>query len=285
VFAGADVQAPESVFFSARELRVPPAQRQIFDPRVNRLRLHTWRNAQPALGASSTSADLVSPDGLVEADADALRDLVRNGVLRQLLIAERLNPLTGREAGRNPNKRQLLRLLSGPAAAESIEDRVVGTWVVRVHWQAEDALRADYSFTTFCSEAPGAPSVAIEDVSMFFGNLVLVHHGRPMAVDFHEPGTVLAADTDDRKHRHYQRLDRTGDGLDWTLATLPEGPLAYLATPPDGETPARSTLVVEVERAGVGVDPWDEVESLVQSTSSPEAGDHFMVETLHGGDR
>jgi hypothetical protein len=279
VFAGADVQAPESIFFSTRELRLPPAQRRLFDPRVNRLRLHTWRNAQPALSAGSTSADLVTPEGLGEADANALRNLVRNGLLRQLLIAERLNPLTGREAGRNPGKRQLLRLLSGDAAAESIEDRVVGTWVVRVHWQAEDALRADYSFTTFCTESPGAPAVAVEDVSMFFGNLVPVHHGRPMAVDFHEPGTELPADIDARKHRYYERLDRAGDGLDWTLAALPEGPLAYLATPPDGETPARSTLVVEVEAAGVGVDPWDEVESLVHSKSSPEDGDHFMVET------
>jgi hypothetical protein len=280
VYSGADAQAPESVHFATHELRVPVEERQRFDPRVNRLRLHTWRNAQPALGTGSTSADLVPPGGLAsQADADALRDLVRNGLLRQLLIAERLNPLTGQVAGRNAAKRQVLRLRTGADAAESIEDRIVGTWVVRINWQVEDRLRFDYSFTTFCSTTPAAPPVAVEDVSMFFGNLVTVHEGRPMAVDFHEAGAVLPADTGTLAHRTYERLDRRGDGRDWVLAVLPEGPLAYLSTPPDGETPARSTLLVDVETPGVGTDPWDEVESLVHSDNSAENGDHFMVET------
>jgi hypothetical protein len=284
VFAGIDPQSPEAVHFASHELRLPIEQRQRFDPLVNQLRLHTWGNAQPALAAGSTTADLVPPDGLAtKADADALCNLIRGGLLRQLLIAERLNPFTGRTAGRNPTRRQLLRLLTGEEAAESIEDRIVGTWLVRAHWLAEDALRFDYSFTTFYSETADAPAVPFEDVSMFFGNLVPVHQGLPLAVDFHDASAALPTDSDTLVHRHYQRLDRNADGRDWVLAALPEGPLAYLPTPVDGETPARSTLIVEVSAPAAGNSAWDEVESLVHSGDSSEEGDHFMVETDERG--
>ena len=269
--------ADESIFFASREHWLPEAQRQRFDPLVNRLRLHTWLSAQPALRAGSTSADVVPVvAGAGQAEADALRDLVRGGLLRQILIAEQLNPLTGREPGRNRAKRQLLRLragASGAFAAQTIHDPLSGTFLVRLHWQGEDALRHDYSFTTFCNGTP------VEDVSLFFGNLVPVHEGRPMAVFFHEPGTDLPPDAAEVKQRHFERLDRYGSGFDWVLAALPEGPLAYLPTPTGGEVPARSTLHVEVTLPGGGTDAWDEVESLVHSDDSPEQGDHFMVET------
>src|SRR5262245_59334772 len=150
-WTGADAPLPESVFFTSRERRAAVAARVRFDPLVNRLRLHTWRNAQPALRAGSTNADLVPLlPGAAQAEADALRDIVRSGALPRLLIAEQLNPLTGRLAGRNARKRQLLQLLSGAHAAETIHDPVTNTWLVRVSWRDEDQLRFDYSFTTFC---------------------------------------------------------------------------------------------------------------------------------------
>lgn len=274
VWTGLETPAPESIFFTTRQRRLPVAARQRFDPLVNRLRLHTWRNAQPALRAGSTSADVV-PDvgGAGQAEADALRDLVRSGQLRELLIVERLNPLTGRIPGRDPRKRQLLRLASGDDAAETIYDPVTNTFLVRLRWRDEDQLRADYSFTTFCGGTP------FENVSVFHGNLVPVHEGRPMTVHFSEPGTALPSDEPEVKHRTFTRLDRYADGRDWVLCELPEGPLAYLPTPPNGEVPARSTLHVEVELPGGGIDRWDEVESLVHSDESAEQGDHFMVET------
>jgi hypothetical protein len=110
-WTGAGEPTPDSIFFSSRERRLPAAQKQRFDPLVNRLLLHTWRNAQPALRAGSTSADVV-PDvpGAGQPEADALRDLIRSGQLRQILIAERLNPLTGRVPGRDARKRQLLQV-------------------------------------------------------------------------------------------------------------------------------------------------------------------------------
>jgi hypothetical protein len=280
-WTGADTPLPESVFFSSRERRAAASARVRFDPLVNRLRLHTWRNAQPALRAGSNSADLVPlVPGAAQAEADALRDIVRSGALPRLLIAEQLNPLTGRLAGRNARKRQLLQLLSGPHAAETIHDPVTNTWLARVSWRDEDQLRFDYSFTTFCGGLP------VEDVSLFFGNLVPIYEGRPMAVHFHEAGAALPADAPEDKHRTYERLDRYADGADpsalprdWVLAALPEGPLAYVETPTGGEVPARSTLHVEVEPPGGPRSVWLEVESLVHSDETADQGNHFMVET------
>jgi hypothetical protein len=279
-WTGAEQPLAESVFFASREHRLPAAQRQRLDPLVNALRLHTWREAQPALRAGSTGADVVpvpaGGGGGGQAEADALRDLVRSGGLRQLLIAERLNPLTGLPNGRNPRKRQLLRLRAGavgPFAAQTVFDPLTNVFLVRLHWDPRDALRQDYSFTSFCNGVPTA------DISMFHGNLVPVYEGRPMAAVFHEPGADLPADTAEVKQRHFTRLDRYGTGFDWALAALPEGPLAYLPTPVGGEVPARSTLHVEVTVPAGGTDAWDEVESLVHSDASAEQGDHFMVET------
>jgi hypothetical protein len=285
VWTGEEPPEDDAVFFASRQQRLEPAQRQRLDPLLNRLRLHTWRNAHPALAAGSTSADIAPPSGLAsQADADVLRDLVRNGLWRETLIVEMLNPLTGAQPGRRRAKRQLLRLLPGSdvdrGAAESIFDPVTSTWMVRVHWRDEDALHFDYSFTTFC---PGPPPTTVEDVSIFYGNLVPVHEGKPVEAHFYEPGSLLPTETEDVKHRFYERMNRFGDGRDWVLAKLPDvGPLAYL--PPrsgatSGEEPARSTSWLEVEPPGAARETWDEVESLVHSDDSAENGDHYMVET------
>jgi len=274
-WTGMDPPLPESVFFATREHRLDAAERQRFDPLVNELHLHTWRDARPALRAGSTGADLTVPGGGA-AEATALRDLVRSGALPQLLLVEALNPLTGQVPGRNPAKRQLLRLVagaSGPLAAQTLHDPVTNSTVVRLNWRDEDALRFDYSFTTFCNGTP------VHDVSLFHGNLVPVHEGRPMTVFFREPGAALPSDTDTVKQRWFARMDRFGNAKDWTLAALPEGPLAYLPTPTGGEVPARSTLHVEVTPPAAPTDTWDEVGSLVHSDDSAEQGDHFMVET------
>ena len=206
-------------------------QRQRFDPLVNRLRLHTWRDAQPALRAGSTSADVVPvvAGRRAQPEADALRDLVRNGAAAA--DADR------RAAESADRPRARTQSAQAPAAAaalgatgrrrKTIHDPVTNTWLVRLHWRDEDALRFDYSFTTFCGGTADRRTSRV-----FYGNLVPVHEGRPMAVHFHEPGHRSCRRHRDRvKHRYFERLDRYGDGLDWVLAALPEGPLAYLPTP------------------------------------------------------
>lgn len=287
-WTGADPPLDDAVFFASRQQGLPAAQRQRFDPRLNRLRLYTWGNAQPALAAGSTGADLV-PAGpaLAQADAEALRDLVRSGQWREILVAEILNPLTGLPAGRRRTRRQLLRLLPGsdPArgGAEAVFDPLANAWLLRVHWREDDALRFDASFTTFCA---GPPAHVVEDVSVFFGNLLPVYEGLPRALHFHEPGSVLPPAMPGIDHRHFSRLDRHGIGRDWVLAALPDDAvLAWL--PPQGipgqtapgELPGRSTLEVTIVPPGGAREAWVEVESLVHSDDSAENGAHFAVET------
>lgn len=273
VWTGQESPTPDAVFFASRETRLSWDERQLLDPLLNTLRLHTWSGARPALPAGSTSADLV-PDvpGGGQAEADRLRDLIQAGRVRRLLVQEHLNPITGRMPGRDPRKRQLLRLKTGPGAAQTIHDPVEDVWLVRVGWEEEDRLRFDYCFTTFC------PAGAVERVSLFHGNLLKVHQGLPVKTHFYEPGTQLPLDSELEQHRHYERLFRYEEPKG-VLCPLPFQPLAYLPTPPGGEVAPRSTLHVEVESPGAAGDVWDEVISLVHSDDSEEEGDHFAVET------
>ena len=244
-------------------------------PGFNGFHLHDWSGAHPALPRGATSADIVSaptptaPGGLIT--ATALRDAISEGRLSRILIEERLNPLTGRAPGRNPAKRQVLRLITDPAPVV-VHDPVAGVDVVRLHWHAEDALREDYSFTTIC------PDGTVSNISAFRGNLIEVHQGLPVDVHYHERGTELPVETPGVYHRHFTRPERYGEELG-AICELPVGPLAYLPTPRGGEVPARSTLSVEVEEAGGAGNIWDERPDLVFSDDSSEEGDHFVVET------
>jgi len=273
VWTGQDPPLPDAVFFASRETRLAPASQQLLDPLLNALRLHTWSDAQPALRAGSTSADIV-PDvpGGAKPEADRLSALIQAGTLRYLLVQEHINPLTGRVPGRDPRKRQLLRLKTGPGAALTIHDPLEDVWLVRVQWEDQDQLRFDYSFTTFCLGGK------VERVSLFHGNLLRMHHGVPVKTHFYEPGTELPLDSDREKHRHYERLFRYEEAKG-VLCSLPFWPLAYLPTPTGGEVAPQSTLHVTVGQAGGAVSEWTEVISLVHSDDSDEQGNHFAVET------
>jgi hypothetical protein len=244
---------------------------------VDRLGLYTWSDAIPSLEAGSTTADLKiigPPDDLVT--ATVIQDLIRTGTIKRLLIQEYLNPVTGTVNGRDPKKRQLLRLITGPPkpgdpndkAAQAIVDPLTGKGLVRVHWRKEDKLLSNYCFTVNC---PGR----VEDVSLFHGNLLEVFHGRPTrtAVVFKEPDAQLAPSP--AIEFHYEPT-RWG-----TICRLPQtkSPLAYRSTEPGGDVAPISTLKVSV--APGGTEPWQEVPSLVHS----EAGDnHFVVETDENGE-
>lgn len=260
----------EWVYFATRERRLPAVQKTRFDPLWNALRLHTWSDARPALAAGATSADVVADiPGVGQPEAEALRDRINDGSLQRLLIEEKLNPLTGRDAGRDPRKRQWLRL---KPTASALHDPLTGAWVTRLEWDVADALRFDYSFTTWCANA------AVENVSLFHGNLVRVHQGLPVSAHFYEPGTELPLDAADVKHRHYRRWSLYGEERG-ALCELPLTPLAYLPTPVGGEVAPVSTLHVEVSEPGaIASDTWDEVISLVHSDDSAEEGDHLVVE-------
>jgi Baseplate J-like protein len=265
VWAGnKDINATSAVLFMTRD-------RAEFDPLFNQMGLYTWGNAIPALAAGSTMADLQllekdSNNQLVpivnQADAIKLQNSIRSGKVKYLLIQERLNPLTGQAVGRNPNKRQLLKLLPGELGATVKQDPLTESWFVRVQWEEQDKLQFNYCFTVDCQ------NVKRENVSLFHGNLIEVYHGRPRNIEFKEPGTLLRAN-----QYYYQRTKRWG-----TLCQLPPETLAYKATPVGGEVPPQSTLEVEVIVDGVS-DRHEEAIDLIHSDDSAEAGDRFIVET------
>jgi hypothetical protein len=236
---------------------------------LNELALYHWDGLVTALEAGATEADLRLPaslDPTSEADADLLRDLFRAGTAPHLLIQERLNPETGTVNGRDIHGRQILRLLEGFAAAESMQDPLAGDWFVRVHWREEDKLKRRYCFLSQCSGQP-----LEERVSLFHGNLVRIAHGRPHRSRFLPPGAILAGADDSAfiatGEAHFE-LTKWG-----VICVLPHTPLAYRKTPPGGETPPQSTLTVTVSGFA---DPWEEQSDLIESEADDE---HFMVET------
>jgi hypothetical protein len=278
VWSGYPTQDADSIVFLPRE-------RQRVHQLVNRMGLYTWSDAIPSLAAGDTTADLtffhdeVTP-ATDEASARVVQDLIRSGVIPRLLVQEHLNPATGTGNGRNPRRRQLLQLLPGDDGAEAMFDPTTGpaasaTWFVRVRWEARDQLQSNYCFTVDC---PGTGKV--ENVSLFHGNLVQVHHGRLLTAIFKERGSVLAGPTES----YYARVGRWNPRDDtlgkWgTICALPDHPLAYRKTEPGGDVAAHSTLAVRVQQPGGGVDLWDEVPSFIHSDASDENGDHFVVET------
>jgi len=271
---GADTEGGTAIF-ATRQARLDPAARDQLAPELNRFELHSWSGAEPALRAGAVQADIVpapapgAPGGLMT--ALELADAVNDGTLKRLLIAEELNPRTGREAGHDPRAQQILLL---ERDAEVIPDPLVGRDVVRVHWREEDELRRDYAFTTLC---PGGP---IENVSAFFGNLVKLHHGQPVVAHFYESGADLPEDDYPVMHRHSTQ-QVLYDETRAVICDLPHlmSPLAYLPFVSGGQVAPRSTLRVTVEEPGGAIDTWDEVISLVASDDSAENGVHFMVET------
>lgn len=255
---------PEAVFFVAPP-GLPERPSYTPHPALNAAALYTWSDGIPALAEGSTSADLAMGSVAI---ADQVAALIRTGVTTHLLIEEVLNPRTGLAGGRDPSKRQLLRLLPGSDGAASLIDPVTGAPYVRVRWRDEDWLRDRYCFVVDCR------GTQVDAVSVFRGNLVPARHGRPETAVFHAPDDPLPVVSPPGEiHLHYD----TGPAGE-ALCPLPSRFLAYRQTPAGGETPPRSTA-----RVLVGTDPWDEMPWLVFSTDAAEGGDHFVVDTDEEG--
>lgn len=267
-----DKDVPTSSVFMTRE-------EQHMDPLLNEMGLYTWSDSIPSLAAGSITADLKLTDSVNpstgKGSAEKVRDLINNGTIIHLLIQEWLNPETGEKSGRNPDKRQLLKLLPN---AEAKDDPLTGAWFVRVRWEEDKELKSNYCFTVNCS----APKNKVENVSLFHGNLVEVYHGSPKDLVFKEPGTLLIPSN----QFHYEQTgwidEKAGKKIErWgTICRLPEGPLAYKVSEPGGEEPPESTLEVEVVPSGGGVKTWNEKINLIHSD---EQSEHFLVETDEEG--
>jgi hypothetical protein len=281
-WTGGEAVDTSSVVFMSKE-------KQHLHHLLNHMGLYTWEHSIPALEAGSITADLqITPD-CYQTDAEAVRDMIRDGEVKYLLIQEALNPATGKPGGTDPDKRQILKLLPGDEGAEALEDPVTNKWFVRVRWEEKDKLKKNYCFTVDCFENK------VENISFFNGNLVRIYSGRPVGMPvsptvnmpkkiiFREPGSHMNNKADEREY-YYERTENEKWG---TLCRLPdEHLLAYKNTLPGGDIPPRSTLHVEVEEEKEGSiikDTWEEVISLVHSDDSAERGDHFVVETDEQG--
>lgn len=236
---------------------------------LNTVQLYTWGGAVTALDAGSTDADLALPAPLnagAKADADTLRDLLRSEDFPHLVLQAHLNPETGTVNGVDKTARQLLTLLEGNQAADSLFDPLAGQWFVRVRWRSEDRLRRRYCFITRLTGQP-----PVEGLCAFHGNLVHANHGRPHRSVFRPPGVELGVGDDSP----FRKLDEAHyEPTPWgVLCPLPEGPLAYRNTAPGGDTPTRTTLTVTV--SGIA-GAWTERNDLIES----QAGDEdYIVET------
>jgi hypothetical protein len=268
---------------------------QVVHQYLNSMALYSWPSTSGSdtittLKAGSTRADLklyrrlyaydsIAPIEITtQAAANEIRDLIRTGRVRQLLIEEHLNPKTGFQPGRNPAKRQRLRLI--PSGAESVHDPITNEWMVRVRWDKRDALQHDYCFHVDCpANEPGLAQGEVEFVSLFHGNLIEVFHGLQQTTIFREEGEELSDNPLAPLEFHYERT-RFGEAARWgVISRLPEVALAYMQTKPGGLVPPVSTLKVDVLAPGAAVDTWDEVPNFIHSDDSSENGDHFVVET------
>ena len=105
-----------------------------------------------------------------------------------LLFAERISPRTGLEEDADPQKRHAVRL----TAADYSWDSLTETLLVEIAWCPEDAL----PFPLCLSSTTQAPQCeAISRVSVTFGNIVAVDHGRSVEDEL-EP--VATAEVDER---------------------------------------------------------------------------------------
>jgi hypothetical protein len=206
---------------------------------LNDIELYTWDDAVPALAAGDTGADLAFAT-IAEADAYVVQ--VASQTTPRLVIEEARDPESGNPAGRDPNKRQVLRL-TGAVRVSDPQNAALG--IVRVTWENDDALRGDYCFTE--PAKPGHPK--LERVTLFHGNLALATSGAVVS------DTLVPVPT------HWGTV----------CALPPKWPLLYRATARDGATPTRSTLEVFVDD-----EPWSETISLVHSEPTDT---HFAVET------
>ncbi len=256
---------------------------------LNNMGLYTWSDTITSLKAGCTRADiklydklyLHSPDAPIEiitkAAAKEIQDLIRHGNIKHFVIEEHLNPETGLLAGRDPSKRQLLKLISGEDTNQSalaMEDPITGEWFVRIHWEKADALHRDYCFKVHCPSGNSGTGIgAVNNISLFHGNLIEIFHGREKTVLFKDENVLLGNDPNKSYEFHYERT-RWG-----ALCHIPDTFLAYRNTDPGGDVAPLSTINLTVEFLSGPSDPWNEVPSLIHSDNSGEGGDHFVVET------
>ncbi|MEQ9498475.1 MAG: baseplate J/gp47 family protein [Deltaproteobacteria bacterium] len=239
-------------------------------PAANAMRIHRWSDAVRGLEAGSTEADLALPS---QPDAIAVRDRIRAGTLRHLVVREWRSSETGTIAAANPEKRQRLRLIADHPRMRVFQDPLdTSVWILRVVWRDEDRLKHRYAL--FIQR--GSP----DEITLMHGNVVLAYQGAQTEVTFRPPGARL--DPDDRAAgRFFRSYSRSGSAV---RAPLPrDRPVLYRVT--EATRPAETSLGLVAdpdqrpfaeEHGPAGVRRFEEVIDLVHSDDNDR---HFRVET------
>lgn len=202
----------------------------------NALMIHTWDDALCCLGIGTREAFLYGISGTGAAQTALLPELKAGDFV---LLEEVLSPVTGAAADRNPNNRQVVRLVSAVSHPDLAFTNAVPNGVLtprtnpafpplpllHVVWQDSDAL-------TFplCLSAQTATGAPIAPVSMARGNVTPADHGRTVTLDS-ATGAVALPDP--------------GSGR-WPLPSLsvPRAPLTFQAMPAAPEYDAAGRLLM-----------------------------------------
>ncbi len=202
----------------------------------NRIAFYDWGRADCCLPRGATEA--VLRDGWAGAEGEArLLDLRVGDVV---ILREVVGARSGVEADADPQHAWPVRLVRVEACTDdlfpsSAED-ARPLPLLRVQWHPADAL----PFPLCLSALGPAPTCArLRDISVAFGNVVLVDHGA--SVGPAPLGTVPEVAVEDRCECEGQPADATPvpSRVRWTL---PEAPLTHCASPPADGSAASACL-------------------------------------------
>lgn len=235
---------------------------------LNEAGLYTWSGARPGLAVGACAADLAVADAGAAANVEGL---IRDGHVRELVIAALADPRTGNRGSADPRHRQRLRLLEGDAGAQAGVDPLSGESYVRVRWRREDALTRAY-----CFRARGDDGVTRDGLAGFWGNLVELRQGEVIVAHYHPPGTSplpSGARTYSRAADGRARCALAEDELLlYRQLDLPTGMI-------ESDVPPISTASALVTSGGAD-EAWSESITLVHARAQdPE----YMVETDERG--
>lgn len=215
-------------------------------PRLSRLAIHTWGDAECCLPTGTTAADLAADVAHVESDPEReAKWRLRPG--SNLLLEEVRGVVTGLEVDADPSHRQVVTL----TAVTLTRDELLEEDLTHIEWSREDALAFPLCVST--REQPGGP---ILELGLARGNLVLADHGRTLPVEPHpespasgEPGPGIAVG--ERPFRLTLRRGPLAQRVERGAAE----PASRLLEPPD-PAGAMPQVELELQREGAATSTW-----------------------------
>jgi len=258
----------------------------------NKLTFYTWGDERCCLPRGATAATLRGHHGQLA-----------EGMV--LAFEEAKGALTGFAADADPHHRHAVRLTrvvhTDADSATPLVDPIDLTPITAIEWHLEDALPFPLCITSH-AEATDLP---LSDVSVAYGNMVLVDHGRTVEEDLGEapPPSLFYADDGDEarcdpplrvavRPRFQPRLAQTPLTHTGTVRRLVEqdGVRRFQRVRLDPSASATAALAYAIRDSRPAIvldsihdgDPtaWSAVRDLL--SSAPDAAE-FVVETEHGG--